>query len=280
MKDLLAFSSLFGTIISSFDLKRKRTTSITMPPSFSKHWRAISEDDEMSDDDFEAEMEEVTAFMAAMELMPSTERNFKWPNERLTWNEHVAKLTHTKEFDQTYRMSLNTFNKLLAILRQDITVNVVKSRNSMPESEPIYPELIMHVGIRWLAGGSYHDIRDHSGISTSSVYRCRDLFLDAVLGASALDICFPETEQEIAEAAQRFKAKSTHGVMSGCVGCVDGILIQVTQPKGVPNPRAYYSGHYSAMGLNVQAVCDARLRFIYVAVAGPGKQLLGFKIPQ
>ena len=243
-----------------------------MPSTFSKCWHAISEEDELSDEEALAEAEEVAAFVAAMQLMLSTERNFKWPNERLTWNEHVAKLTHTKEFDQTYHMSLKTFQKLLAIIHCDITVDVIKAKNSMPDSEPIYPELVMHIGIRWLAGGSYHDIHDLSSVSTSSVYHCRDLFINAVLRATALDICFPEMEQEISEAAQCFKAKSSHGVMSGCVGCVDGILIQITQPKDVPNLWAYFSGHYNVMGLNVQAVCDAQLHFIYVAVSGPGKQ--------
>ena len=92
------------------------TTKATMPSTFSKCWHAISEEDELSDEEALAEAEEVAAVVAAMQLMPSTERNFKWPNECLTWNEHVAKLTHTKEFNQTYCMSLETFQKLLAIL--------------------------------------------------------------------------------------------------------------------------------------------------------------------
>lgn len=124
-----------------------------------------------------------------------------------------------------------------------------------------------------MGGASYHDLRDVAGVSSSSVYRCIDLFLDAVNEAEELDLKFPTTDVEIEEAAARFKAKSTHGVMAGCVGCVDGILIRIIQPSGVDNPRAYYSGHYCSMGLNVQAVCDARLRFTYIAVAGPGKPL-------
>jgi hypothetical protein len=35
------------------------------------------------------------------------------------------------------------------------------------------------------------------------------------------------------------------------------------------NPESYYSGHYSTHGLNVQAVCDVRCRFIFFAVAAP-----------
>ena len=42
-----------------------------------------------------------------------------------------------------------------------------------------------------------------------------------------------------------------------------------TESGGVP--LAYYSGHYCAYGLNVQAACDARLRFIFLGVVAPGK---------
>ena len=80
--------------------------------------------------------------------------------------------------------------------------------------------------------------------------------MDAVLNAEQLDIKFPQTTEEIQEAMESFKQKSTHGVMEGYVGCVDSILIKIKEPSGVDNPGAYYSGHYCAMGLNVQAVCD------------------------
>ena len=58
----------------------------------------------------------------------------------------------------------------------------------MPDGDPIYPELTMHIGLRWLAGGPYADIRDTTGISTSSVYRFRDLFMDTVLAADEIAI--------------------------------------------------------------------------------------------
>ena len=63
----------------------------------------------------------------------------------------------------------------------------------MPDSDPIYPELIMQIGFRWLAGGACADIRDTTGISTTSVYRCRDLFMDAVLTVDEIAINLPQT---------------------------------------------------------------------------------------
>ncbi|OWY95811.1 hypothetical protein PHMEG_00034089, partial [Phytophthora megakarya] len=57
-----------------------------------------------------------------------------------------------------------------------------------------------------------------------------------------------------------------------CVGCVDGMLVKIKTPsrREAGNVRAYFSGHYYHMGLNIQAVCDHECRFIFFAVAAPG----------
>ena len=59
--------------------------------------------------------------------------------------------------------------------------------------------------------------------------------------------------------------------MDGAIGALDGWLCTTTSPKGVPNPVDYRSGHYGTFGINVQAVCDPDLRFLYWCVAAPGK---------
>jgi hypothetical protein len=41
--------------------------------------------------------------------------------------------------------------------------------------------------------------------------------------------------------------------------------------REVSNQTDYFSRHYVAYGLSIQAMCDPDLVFMYVAVAGPGK---------
>jgi hypothetical protein len=118
------------------------------------------------------------------------ERNFRWEHERLNWNEHVVKLLHENAFDRKYHMSYDAFNILLELLRPDITCNIVKSMNSC--NEPIFPELVLATGLRWLAGGSYLDQKDVYSYSQSSYYRIQDIFIDAVLTCDDLDIRFPD----------------------------------------------------------------------------------------
>ncbi|MGH3053428.1 MAG: HARBI1 family protein [Gaiellaceae bacterium] len=60
--------------------------------------------------------------------------------------------------------------------------------------------------------------------------------------------------------------------MRGCVGCLDGLLVRIKTPskKDAPNAQSFFSGHYQAIGLNVQACCDHLGRFTFLAVAAPG----------
>ena len=61
--------------------------------------------------------------------------------------------------------------------------------------------------------------------------------------------------------------------MSGCVGAIDGFFQQTVCPSKteIYNTNAYYSGHYESHGLNCQAMCDVRLKFLYFGVVAPGK---------
>ena len=54
-------------------------------------------------------------------------------------------------------------------------------------------------------------------------------------------------------------------------GWWDGLLCTIEKPKDVPNPLEFFSGYYQKFDFNVQAVCDANLYFIHLAVAGKGQ---------
>jgi hypothetical protein len=124
-------------------------------------------------------------------------------------------------------MELDTFNKILEKLRPLIVIDAIKSMNSTPDaSEPIYSELVMAVGIRWLAGGSYLDIHNYCGISMPSCYRLRDMILDALISADGLKITWPSSSEQLNHLARGFEQKSTHGVLSKCVGAIDDILVK------------------------------------------------------
>ena len=197
-------------------------------------------------------------------------RKAKWEHERMSWHSHVKKLCHEDAFEKTYRMSLRAFKKLVYLLESDVIGNFSKCGTATP----IYPEIVLAIGIRWLAGGSYIDIRHAYGCSIASIYRCRDLFLEAVLNCDYLKIIFPKTRSDLVKLAIAFEQKSTEGLIRGCVGAIDGFLATISRPTLRDcgnNPGAFYSGHYMTYGINVQAICDVESRFIFFGVIAPGR---------
>ena len=65
---------------------------------------------------------------------------------------------------------------------------------------------------------------------------------------------------------------SSQAATKGCVACLDGYLHQIKVPSSseTGNVKAYFPGHYKTYGINVQAVCDHKCRFVYAALAAPG----------
>jgi hypothetical protein len=213
---------------------------------------ASSDDDNASasTDSMSEEEEDSALFMTIMSLATfimdgmKGERIFKMHGKKVNWQDHIELLLHRNEFTSTYHMEKETFDALLSILRPLITVDIIKANNSTSNDGHIYPELVMAVGLRWLGGGNQPDIRDWSGMSSTSFYRIRNLFLDAVITAEALAIRWPESIVELRALAAGFQAKSSNQVFTHCVGAMDGMLVKIFQPRGVPNPRSFFSGHY------------------------------------
>ena len=129
-------------------------------------------------------------------------------------------------------MSERAFDKLLLMLYPKLLKNIVISSNSTSGlGEVISPEMTMAVGLCLLAGASYIDLTSAYGISESSVFVARNLFVNAVNSFEALKIVFPDSEEDFNVLQNEFQAKSTHGLIRGCVGCIDGLLIEIKCPS-------------------------------------------------
>ena len=163
-------------------------------------------------------------------------------------------------------MTAEAFDVLVEIVRPAVEVNEIRSMASTPQSTPIFPELVVTIGIRYLCGGSHHDITSYIGVSDSSFYRCRDLFLDAILSSEdpRLAIHWPESTEQYEEIAKAFRAKSTHEIMRNCVGALDGLLIQIRRPtlKETDSADAYQRQPK-------RHTREWSLQFLLVAVAHP-----------
>jgi hypothetical protein len=168
-------------------------------------------------------------------------------------------------------MERQSFDKLCLLLKPHLEVDEIMSKIRTGKG-PISTEIALHCLLRWLSGGSYLDIRLYAGISIPSfylvVYRC----VDAILKLKELEYTFPTTNDMMEIAANDFKALAGNDVMDGCVGCIDGMLIPINTPASaeVGHVKSYFSGHYQQYGINMQAICDSRCRFIFASLAAPG----------
>jgi len=168
-------------------------------------------------------------------------------------------------------MEYSTFMKLCDIMHPKIMVND-KMSWVRTGKDTFTVEIMLHCLLSWLSGGSYLDIRLSAGISPAKFYSCVYKCMDAILESEDLTYKFPSTEKELDEAAQGFESLSIQAAINGCVSCLDGYFLQIKVPSSseTGNVKAYFSGHYQTYGINVQAACDYKCRFVHAAVAAPG----------
>ena len=167
-------------------------------------------------------------------------------------------------------MSELAFNDLVELFRPALKRVIYNSRSG----QPMFVELVVAIGLRWLAGGTYQEIEDVFGVSTTEAYRSRNKFIDAVLNCDQLQIRLPTTVNEWEEVRKGFESKSSGGVINGCVGAIDGFFQRTLMPRKkdcANNQTAYFSGHYEHYGVNCLGICDVEGRYLFFCVASPGK---------
>ena len=193
---------------------------------------------------------------------------------RIDWEYHVEQLRHTDEFQKRYHMTEASFNKLLDMLREYIEMNKKQSSCSSRGNVPIIPEVVLASGLRFLGGVGFAELADIFGHLTSSLRRTVNRFLTAVNCCPRLLIKLPLTSDELKNHVDQWdNLSSAFGLFHGVVGAIDGWLACTNKPssRDVTNQTDFFSGHYQRYGLNVQAVCDSNLRFIYLSINSPGK---------
>jgi DDE superfamily endonuclease len=201
-------------------------------------------------------------------------RSVRWSPPRLIWSDYVAELIHQNEFNVTFRMSLESFQKLANLLRPALSVDELQSDRASNGRGPVLPELVIAMSSRWLAGGQWQDIKKVYGLSRSHFYFLRRKFMDAIMACPVLEIRLPDSAdiEGLKRLASHFEAHASRPVFRGCVGALDGLtaLIKAPSASETENVLAYYSGHYKHDSLNIQAMSNHCGKFLYFAVAAPG----------
>ena len=219
-----------------------------------------------SDDAEETEQLVQVATVAALVFMNSlNERNAKVTGPPFVWGSYLqGVLCYPGRFERRYRMSLEAFDKLCAMLAPLMHRSHGNSTICVP--------VVLHCTLRWLAGGSYDDICATVSTTVSSFYRYVSFGMSSIVLCKSLAITFPSTDDELVQQCQEFESLSSHGALKGCVGAIDGWLCRIKAPSRNETSHvvSYFSGHYHASGINVQAACDHLSRFTAFSMRFPG----------
>ena len=193
------------------------------------------------------------------DLNSTCTRNRNRTRTLMDWTVRVRSLT-PEEFTLRYRVPLRAFNMICAKIQTA----------SQFYATDISVELKLSMLLRWLAGGSYLDIADMHGVHTDTFYKAVWLMLDCineVMGLPLLPILRSGDLSALESTAAAYDER-TSGVMSGCIGALDGCAIKIHKPRGVHASQYWCrKGFYS---VNLQAVCDSARRVTWMAVTAVG----------
>ena len=173
-------------------------------------------------------------------------------------------------FERMIRMSIRSFYKLVEYLDDGLAY---ETNNDNNRGLPIPHVYCVFMTLAYLAGTGTVHMTVMLGISKSSFYNCMIRTLLAIIKCPELELKFPTSVPECIRLARGFEMKSENGIISNCVGAVDGYLLAIKAPSkhdSGGNVRSYFSGHYKRYGLNVQAVCDCNCIIQYLAICAPG----------
>jgi hypothetical protein len=179
-------------------------------------------------------------------------------------------------FRRAYRMTYTSFRRLAALLRPYIiTACGSKGAPRYCPNGPISPDVRLACAIRWFAGGSTYDIMTTFGISHTDTINSYWYVVDAINQHPRFEIKYPDDQEKQRSIAAGFAEVSSAGFRC-CAGAIDGILIWTHKPSETDcsnigcSPGKFMCSRKKKFGLNCQAVCDVRGRFLDISILYPG----------
>ena len=177
------------------------------------------------------------------------------------------------EFYRNYRMSKQQFRDLVARLRaaedggEPILRGVSKkskARQKAGSGAAVCPEIQLSMTLRYLAGGSYLDIMRIHKVSKACFNGTIKRVIKAIIVSGHGLVCFGVNEEGEADVnwltriARQFQQK-TRGVIWGCIGAVDGIVLKIKCPPMRAGPAA----GSAAVGGSRSAACERQRHGIH-----------------
>ena len=168
------------------------------------------------------------------------------------------------KFINRFRVSRALFDKILDMIRCDITHKVTTANNTIPASKRIA------ITLRYIASGdNLNTLSDLFGVGDSTIHAVIKEVVYAIANCKTLQdlVKFPSTELEFHELSKRLFDMFQ---FPNVIGAVDDTHIPIVKPLSHNDPSSYfdYKKNYS---IHLQAVCDADTKILFYHIGAPGK---------
>lgn len=175
-------------------------------------------------------------------------------------------LKSESDFKAMFRMSRDGFHTLLSKIQinmKSCDTPIAISRAESSSGSPISKKARLGANLRWLAGGSFHDICTEFGIASGTFFNEDGPLWDTIRAIDdSFFIFLPADDQtKLENIAHGFSACSRNH-MNHCVSAIDGWVMRTRKPteKEVENVMAYRNYH-DCWGIVILAGCDSKTRF-------------------
>ena len=181
-------------------------------------------------------------------------------------------------FPRAYRMDKKTFYHLHSILQPSLEKHFFPrdggNRDMYLNPYLIKTEVRLSIALRYFAGASPYDLIVTHGVSMTSIFFSIWGVVDCVNNCSHFDIVFPDYQSQM-DIAKGFQ-KQSGANFNSAIGAIDGIPIWILKPFKQEcllancGETSFHCSRKDKYGLNMQAICDDELRFLFINMCWPG----------
>lgn len=214
---------------------------------------------------------------------------------RIKWSVLSANFSDEK-FRRTFRMTRECFQQLCFKIERAIGEKEFRSEDYLQDPSNyrdfrlykshmirfggyISGEIKLAITLRLLAGASYLDLELIFKVPNHTIYRIfHHVLKQWICNDKVLQIDFYKDGSDIAamkQTSKSFAQGTSKGIIGGCIGAIDGLLIKMEAPSksrdNVKNVSNFYSrkGYYA---INTQVIVDKQKRVLWFAIKSKGSE--------
>jgi len=208
----------------------------------------IADSDE-SDDDSDDDDEELQEVLRLLERMRKRRRDVPRPyatesdgkrrklkrlpqcyGEVNSWSEWEDNLTDI-EFYEAYRMDKTLFHQIVLNLWHDLEKDELRQQQA--SGCKVEPQLILAIGLSYLAGGKFVREKFWFGVSKPYCYVCKNAVIGALIRYYGRMFALEKRLNDVSYLQQLEAgfARRSRCVIRGCISCLDGLVVKIITPS-------------------------------------------------